>query len=308
MSAENPKMTEANGQVDRLPVEEAYVTSGGRVRLFTSVHPVQLPQGVILLAHGLGEHSGRYGHVIHRLQERNLSVVRFDMRGHGRSEGKRGHAPSFRALLDDFSLMFRRTRERYPDVPLILLGHSLGGNIVANWLLRRREEAVNVQGVVLSSTWFTLTKQPPPLKVHFISALSRVFPRLMIPAGLRPRKLTRNPIAIAAYENDTLVHKKASVRLVTEAYFAGLWALDHARELTLPLLAVHGTADSVTNPAGTALFAERAPDSTLILYEDYVHEPHNEPEWTIVVDDIGNWITNLLSQQDASSECSRSTV
>lgn len=305
MSAENPNMMEESDAVDRLPTEEAFVPSGGRVKLFTSVHPVRSPQGVILLAHGLGEHSGRYGHVIHRLQERHLSVVRFDWRGHGRSEGKRGHAPNYRTLLDDLSLMFRRTRERFPETPIILMGHSLGGNIVANWLLRRRDEAINVHGVVLSSTWFTLTKQPPALKVFIVSTLSRIFPRLMIPAGLRPKKLTRNPIAIAAYENDTLVHKKASVRLVTDAYYAGLWALEHAHEFTFPLLAVHGTADSVTNPAGTALFAERAPNSTLILYEDYVHEPHNEPEWTIVVDDIGNWISNLLAQQDASPQCAR---
>ncbi|WP_437226895.1 lysophospholipase [Planctomicrobium sp. SH661] len=283
-------------EANRSAIEEAFHPSSGGLKIFSCVHPVRSPQGVVLMTHGLGEHSGRYGHVIHCFQEKSLAVVRFDLRGHGRSEGKRGHARDYEPLLDDLSRMVRFTRERFPGVPLILFGHSLGGNILANWIIRRPDEASIAHGAVLSSPWFTLTKKPSAFKVAVIRSLSKIWPGLLIPAGFRPRKLTRNPTAIAAYEHDPLIHKHASVRLISDAYFAGLWALKHAAEFQLPVLALHGTADSVTGPDGTQLFCERAPHAELMLFDDLVHEPHNEPEWRVVVEAIRNWMVELLNR------------
>lgn len=279
-------------------VEEGYYPSTGGLKIFGCVHPVSVPQAVILMSHGLGEHSGRYEHVIQAFQEKDLAVVRFDWRGHGRSEGCRGHAASYQVMLDDLSMMFRLTRQRFPDLPVLLFGHSLGGNLIVNWLMRRSQEAVNVTGAVLSSPWFTLTRQPSILKVAVIRSLSALWPSLLIPAGFRPRKLTRNPIAIAAYEHDPLIHRNASVRLISDAYFAGLWALEHAAECQFPILATHGTADSVTSPAGTELFCQRAPHADLLLFENLVHEPHNEPEWRLVVEAVRDWMLQRLARAD----------
>lgn len=276
-------------------MEQGYYQSTGGVRIFGCLHPHPAAQAVILMTHGLGEHSGRYQHVVNAFLEKDLAVVRFDWRGHGRSDGRRGHAAGYRYMLDDLSLMYRLTRERFPDLPVMLFGHSLGGNLAINWLLRRPAEATGITGAVLSSPWFTLTKQPSAMKVGVIRSLSVLWPSLLIPAGFRPRKLTRNPIAIAAYEHDPLIHRNASVRLISDAYFAGLWALDHAAECRLPILATHGTADSVTSPSGTELFCQRTPHAELILFDDLVHEPHNEPEWPIVVEEVRSWMLRQLS-------------
>jgi len=301
-------MPETNGEIsinfsasNRLNIEENFYPSTDGIKIFGCIHPVAAPRGVVLMTHGLGEHSGRYGHVVHCFQEASLAVVRFDLRGHGRSDGQRGHASTYQSLLDDLSMMVRVTQHRFPEIPLILFGHSLGGNIVANWMIRRAAEAAVATGAVLSSPWFTLTRRPSRLKVAVICALARIWPSLRIPAGFRPRKLTRNPTAIDAYEHDPLIHKQASVKLISEAFFAGLWALDHADQCQLPILALHGTADSVTSPDGTKLFSERAPHAELILFEDLVHEPHNEPEWRTVVEEIRTWILNHLSQPQLKS-------
>lgn len=287
-------------QASRMEIEESFQKSTGGVKIFSCVHPVPEPQGIIVMAHGLGEHSGRYGHVVHSFQEANLAVIRFDLRGHGRSEGKRGHARGYKFLLDDVSLLMRFARQRFPGIPLILFGHSLGGNIIANWLIRRSDEASQITGAVLSSPWFVLTTPPSSLKVTVVSSLASLWPGLMIPAGFRPRKLTRNPVVIEAYEHDPLIHRHASVKLISDAYFAGLWALEHAAECQTPLLATHGTADSVTGPDGTELFCQRAPHAELILFNDLVHEPHNEPEWPIVVEAMRNWILNRLQGKPTS--------
>ena len=282
-------------------IEEAFYTAADGMSIYGCIHPVSAPRGVVLMMHGLGEHSGRYGHVIHCFQEKNLAVVRFDWRGHGRSDGKRGYAKSYRFLMNDLSMMLQVTLKRFPGVPVILFGHSLGGNFVTSWILRRPVEAAHVRGAILSSPWFTLTKKPSLIKVGVIRSLAFLWPSLLIPAGFRPRKLTRNPTAIAAYEHDPLIHKNASVRLVCDAYFAGLWALQHAAECQLPILALHGTADSVTSPEGTELFCQRAPHADLILFENLVHEPHNEPEWRIVVEEMRSWILRLLENRTETS-------
>ncbi|WP_437202557.1 lysophospholipase [Planctomicrobium sp. SH664] len=276
--------------------EEEFLTAADGTRLYSCRHPVSPSVGLVLLVHGLGEHSGRYGHLIRYFQDAGLSTVRMDLRGHGRSEGPRGHAPSYDQLLDDLSLMLAEARARFPHLPVILYGHSLGGNLVANWCLRRRDTLAEIAGVVLSSPWLELTEKPTPFKSKVIHWLGNVWPSLAIPARFRPRKLTRDPEAIDRYENDPLVHFRVTTRLVSSAYDAGLWALEHAGEFPLPLLGLHGAADPITSPAATALFCERAPDSEFILFENLVHEPHNEPEWPIVLGKIRHWILDRVSQ------------
>jgi len=271
-------------------LEEAFPVMLDRLRLYRAVHLPPSPQGVVLLTHGLGEHSSRYGHVIHTLTTAGIVVVRYDQRGHGRSDGVRGHAPSYESLLNDLSVMFQWTQGRFPQLPMVLYGHSLGGNIAANWILRRRNESARLCGAVLSSPWFRLTSPPSPFKTQVIKLLSQIWPGLPIPARFRPRRLMRNQEAIDAYVHDPLIHRRVSVRLVAQAYDAGLWALQHASKFPIPTFCLHGGADSITSPTATQEFSAAAPRSQMVLFPDLVHEPHNEPEWKEVVTQIRDWV------------------
>ena len=289
-------------------IDEEFLATSDGLRLFFCDHPHPEPVGVVLMTHGLGEHSGRYGHVIHYFHEQHLAAVRYDQRGHGRSDGERGHAPRFETLIDDFTLMFDETRRRYPDLPVIVYGHSMGGNVVANWCLRRQPLAEQTAGAVLSSPWFLLAQKPSRLMVSTVHLLSRLCPWLPIPARFQARKLTRNPQAINQYEHDPLVHRRITVRMASESYRAAHWALEHAGECNIPILALHGSADAITRPEGTIRFCEAAPQAQMQLLDGLVHEPHNEPEWRSVVSRIADWIleriqivsTSEQDQQDRS--------
>lgn len=288
------------------PIHESLHISTGGVDLFSCLHPVADPVGIVVLTHGLSEHSGRYEHVIEYLQESRLNIFRFDLRGHGRSSGQRGHTPSYEALMDDLALMTRLARDLFPDLPLILYGHSLGGNLVANYCLRRPAEVQDVRAVVLSSPWLSLVQPQPLWKVRLINALSLIAPRIPIPAKFRPRRLMRDLDAIKRYKEDGLVHHQVTVRMAAECYSAATWAKQHAGDWKLPLLCTHGTADSITAPRGTVEFAERAPGAKLILFDDLVHEPHNEPQWRGAMTQIRDWIVEQIDQRSPSSAARRS--
>ncbi len=279
-------------------VEEAFPVTQDRTRLYRCLHLPQTVQGVVLLTHGLGEHSARYGHVIHSLTSANIAVVRYDLRGHGRSDGPRGHAPSYQILLDDLSMMFHWTCERFQGLPKCLYGHSLGGNVTANWVMRRRNESSVLKGAVLSSPWLRLATPPSPIKIALIRTLGNFCPNLPIPAGFRPKRLMRNQEAITAYNNDPLIHRRVSARLVAQAFDAGEWAFRHASEFPIPTLCLHGGADSITSSVATAEFSAAAPDSTFLLFPELVHEPHNEPEWEDVVTKIRDWVLDRFTDSE----------
>ncbi|WP_437187298.1 lysophospholipase [Planctomicrobium sp. SH668] len=280
-------------------VEELFVNTPDSINLLTRVQRVDSPLGIVVMTHGLGEHSGRYHHVAESFLNRGIAVVRYDLRGHGRSEGRRGCVPRYDAFLDDLSAIVQFAKGLDEKAPLIIYGHSLGGNIAANWVLRRSGELDRVAGVVLSSPWFTLTQKQSDFKVWAIRTLSKYWPNLLVPASFRPKKLTRNQEQIDAYNADPLIHRLASVRLISDSYYAGLWALDHAREFPVPLLALHGTDDSVTNPEGTRQFTMKVPHGDLLIFEGLVHEPHNEPEWRSVVEQIGSWMVARINEYRA---------
>lgn len=270
-------------------------------RLYVAFHSQTRPVGSVVMVHGLGEYSGRYDHVVEQWVDLGLAVTRFDLRGHGRSLGVRGYVSSFEHFLDDLSLVVRMTRERFPDLPQVVYGHSLGANIVANWTLRRlgmeRTPATvhgNIVGTVLSSPWLKLSRHRPALEVFLIRLAARIWPWFPLPAYFRVLDLCRDPHAIRRYRSDPLIHHRITVNLAIQAYDAGLWALGNAARFPLPVLAIHGGQDRLTSPEATRHFCEQAPRAEFLFYEDLVHETHNEPNWRDVVHEIGTWIKRQM--------------
>ena len=256
---------------------------------FQGWRPDTPPKAVVCLVHGLGEHSGRYAHVAAALNDAGYALLGFDLRGHGKSGGPRGHTPSYDALMDDIGRLLDEATQRYPGKPQFLYGHSLGGNLVLNYALRRKP---SINGVIATSPAIRTATPPPGSQITLAKIMNRIRPAMQMANGLALDGLARDPEVIRAYTNDPLVHNKISVHLALEMLQAGEWALAHAAEFPVPLLLVHGTADKLTSAPASQEFAAKVPAGrcTLKLWEGFYHETHNEPEKAEVLAFMIDWL------------------
>jgi alpha-beta hydrolase superfamily lysophospholipase len=246
------------------------------------------PRATVCLVHGLGDHSGRYGPVAAHLNEAGYAVLAYDQRGHGKSDGKRGHSPSYDRTMDDIALLLAEASARYPGSPRFLYGHSLGGSLVLNYALRRKP---TLEGVIATSPGLRPAMPVAGWKQALMGPLYNRMPGLQMPNGLDITGISRNPEVISAYRRDPLVHDRASVRFGADILSSGEWALEHAREFSLPLLLLHGSADRVTCPNASAEFASKMNGPcTFTLVGGGYHELHNEPESHQVLDAVVAWL------------------
>ncbi len=256
--------------------QESLKTQDGLTLHGQGWRPEREIRGAICLVHGHGEHVGRYAHLAAALNQAGFALLGFDLRGHGRSEGRRGHTPSYEQLMDDVGAMLARTSERFSGKPLFLYGHSMGGNLVLNYGLRRRPQ---LAGVVATGPWLRLAFEPPAIQVALARMMDKIAPAFVQSSGLETAALSRDERVVAAYEQDPLVHDRVSARLFLAMYAAGLWALENAAQWQLPLLLMHGGADRLTSAEASETFAHRAGKwVTFKRWEGWYHEVHNEPE------------------------------
>jgi acylglycerol lipase len=259
---------------------------------FQGWEPEAALRAVVCLVHGLGEHTGRYAHVAAALTAAGYAVLGFDLRGHGKSEGLRGHTPSYDTLMDDISRLLDEVAQRYPGKPRFLYGHSLGGNLVLNYTLKRKPQ---LAGVVATSPLIRTTNPAPAVKITLGKLMYKLQPGMTMANGIPLDSLAHDPEVGRTYANDPLVHNKISARLALDMLQAGEWALAHAAEFPLPLLLVHGTADEITSAAATQEFAGKVRgDCTLKLWDGFYHETHNEPEKAEVLGFMVAWIGSHL--------------
>ncbi len=250
--------------------------------------PQGQPRAAVMLVHGHGEHVARYDHVAAALAEKDYAILGFDLRGHGKSGGPRGHIPSYDALMDDIASFSRQTEERYPGLPRFLYGHSLGGNLVLNYTLRRKPD---LRGVIATGPWLRLAFDPPASQVTLGRLMNGIAPAFIQHSKLDARGLSHDGGVVTAYVNDPQVHDKISARLFVTIYKSGLWALEHAAEFPLPLLLMHGAADPITSAKASQEFAQKAGDKvTLKIWDGLYHEIHNEPEKAEVFKVMLDWL------------------
>ena len=250
--------------------------------------PNREPKASIMLVHGLGEHVVRYDHVAAALTEAGYAMLGFDLCGHGKSGGPRGHTTSYDALMDDIAAFSVQVDKRYPVLPKFLYGHSLGGNLVLNYALRRKPD---LRGVIATGPWLKLAFAPPASQVTLGRLMNGIAPGFTQHSKLNTNGLSHEQAVVSAYENDPLVHDKISARLFVEMYETGNWALEHAAEFPLPLLLMHGSADPITSAKASQEFAEKAGDKvTLKIWDGLYHEIHNEPEKAEVFKVMLDWL------------------
>ena len=235
------------------------------------------PVAVVLLVHGLGEHARRFTHVAEAFNAAAVAVVGVDLRGHGDTNGARGHVKSYEQLMDDMDFFLKNTTALYPKIPIFIYGHSMGANIVLNYCLQRKP---NIQGVLTTSAWIILGFQPPAFMVFLGKAMRNVYPTFTQANSLDTKTISRIPAEVKAYENDPLVHNKISAALGADMLKAADVLRLHTKPFAYPLAISHGTADGLISVEGSKTFYENhknnSPDITLKLWEGGFHELHND--------------------------------
>lgn len=247
------------------------------------------PRAALLIVHGFAEHSGRYEHVGRWLAERGLAAHAYDQLGHGRSSGLRCHVRRFDDYLDDLARVLDRVRDDAPGLPLVLLGHSMGGLVVAKFARERRPD---VAGVALSGPPLGLAGAPRR-RLWMARAIRLVAPRLALDAGIDPNGLSTDPRVVEAYLADPLVERRMTVSLASELLKAVSRTGAGGADVALPLLVLHGGDDPICAPSFAEAFAAAAPQGRFVRYPGLRHEILNEPSWEQVLEDLVGWLDVL---------------
>ena len=255
--------------------------------------PPSSPEATILLVHGYAEHCNRYGGVAQAFVAQNVCVHAYDQRGYGRSGGLRAYVDSFETYLNDLDHVLHAVRAQAPERPLFLFGHSMGGLVVLKYVLDR---APSLRGLLLSAPALEINPDLAPLLRRTAQLLGRLWPTL--PTTRSPEDaISRDPTVVAEAEADPLnYHGRVLARTGAEMLRAGQNTRDRLHTLDTPFLVLHGTADSLTNPAWSRALYEQASadDKTIRLYDGLYHEIFHEPEKEQVLGDFTDWVRARL--------------
>jgi alpha-beta hydrolase superfamily lysophospholipase len=249
------------------------------------------PRGTVLIVHGLGEHAARYAQTADEINRWGYTVRSYDQYGHGDSGGRRGALSRDMRLVEDLADVVDGTRRLMaPNEPLILLGHSMGGVVATQFVLRKMRQ---VEGLILSSPGFDAALSG--MQKMLLTVMPLIAPNLRVGNGLKTQYLCRDPAIVKAYRGDPLVHDRISARLAKWIATQGAACIAHAPQLATPTLLLYAGADRMVNPAGSAAFAERAPArwGHVQCFDDMYHEILNDPERDEVLTVIQHWLERL---------------
>jgi len=254
--------------------------------------PDTAPKGLILLVHGLSDHGGRFAFVAEAFAGEGYIFTAPDLRGNGKSDGKRGHFASLGQVMEDIRYFLQECRKAHLDIPVMLYSQSMGGNLAINFSLQFPGE---IHGLVASSPWLRLTKPPSAIVESIASKMVKIFPSLLIPVSLKARELCHDKVICTAYDHDPLIHWKISLSTFFVILKSGEWAIAHASELKIPLLLMHSKADPITSFAASLQFYQNANDlCTFVEFKDLYHELHNEAPKAGIVGNAIKWINKQL--------------
>ena len=264
----------------------------------SSLHPDD-PGAVIIVLHGLAEHSGRYEDFTHFYNENDVAVVSMDLRGHGLSGGEHVPISSIETMFEDIDCLIEETRHRYPYCPAILYGHSMGGNLALSYTLNRYPKASDecpYDAMIVSSPWIRLAgRLQPPRPLHsLIRTIGRFHPSFKVRLRFHPRILSRSQDIVDAYSGDPHIRRSATLSLI-RAMGSTATMLDRAVcTFHIPVLIQHGAADSLTSHAASLRFAQRGKNIQFKSWPDCYHELHHEPEREVFFASTLNWIREKI--------------
>lgn len=248
----------------------------------------------MVIVHGMGEHSDRYARLVAGLTRRGFGVYGFDLRGHGRSGGRRGHVEAWNDYLLDLGVFLRLVRELQPGLPLFLYSHSMGSQITLPYVAESGGQGL--AGAIVSGTAAQVNTASKGHLVLLARVMAVLAPRLPIGLDVEPEKLSRDPAAIAANRADRLTLRAFTAHWGVEFLAAPARLRAAAAKIRLPILFLHGGADPLVMLAGAQAFFEQVPaaDKRLIVYPGGMHEPHNDLCADQVAADVADWLTAHL--------------
>jgi len=274
--------------------DEAGFEGVGGVHLSYRFYKPKEYRNVIVYIHGLGDHSGRYVYPIEYLIDHGIAFYGLDLRGHGKSAGKRGHVDIFSQYVDDLRTFIGIVRKREgADKVIFLFGHSMGGLVAA----RLVEEYPNmVRGLMLSSAALEPNREPPPMTARLGGFLSKYLPKFTMTNEIDPVFLSHDKTVIKRFIEDELVHNRISARLLTEMAHAMETAIEKASEIKIPVLVMHAGDDHLISLNGSRRFYDElgSDEKKLIVFEGFYHELVNEVERTHVFREMESWLAPLL--------------
>ena len=277
-------INEIDGQVDAV----------GGLSLYYRGWEADEPRAMLLVIHGLAEHGGRYVDFGRTMASYGFSTYALDLRGHGLSEGRRGHVDRFDVLLQDVDRFRRQVMGCLPqDLPCFILGHSMGGLITARYI---EEYEAGFHGAIITSPWLATAMPVPRWKVLAAGFLNKILPALPIDAGVVAEYLSHDPIVVSRYRDDPLVHGKITPRLYAEASMAMGLVMHRSERIRIPVLMLLAGDDRIVDTKRSEVFAKSlaSQDVTVRVLPDYYHEVLNDHDRAIALHTIRDWILKHL--------------
>ncbi|WP_052055759.1 alpha/beta hydrolase [Myxosarcina sp. GI1] len=278
-------------KIENIEYQQGKFLGAGAIKLYyQSWHPNSKTTAVVAIVHGLGGHSDTFDNLVELLCDRAIAVYAFDLRGHGRSEGQRGYINSWSEFREDLHAFLQLITTQELNLPLFLLGQSLGGAIALDYALHYPEQ---LKGLILLSP--ALKVRISPLKLLAGRIFSRFIPHFSLNTGIDLADGSRDPQVVAAAMRDPLRHTKGTARLATEFSQAVSWIEANAAQLQVPLLILHGGADRITPLEGSRWLFETVAlaDKELHEYPESYHELNKDLDYREVFTDIENWLKRL---------------
>ncbi|NQV15533.1 alpha/beta hydrolase [bacterium] len=268
---------------------ETTFTTPDHFTIFEQTWTTENAKGVVLITHGVAEHSGRYSHVAQSLSDAGYTVIAFDLRGHGKSSGKRNYIKSFQEHLNDLGEVLSRARNNHPGLPIFLFGHSMGGGIVTLFTIERKP---NIKGVILSGPAVKVSDEISPMLQKISGLISAILPKLPV-VKLKSADISRDPKVVEDYDSDPLNYRGSILaRTGAEMLNSTKKISSQAASITLPILIMHGTSDKLADVSGSEMLFDKvsSDDKTLKLYDGLYHEILNEPEREHIKRDMIQWL------------------
>jgi alpha-beta hydrolase superfamily lysophospholipase len=258
--------------------------------------PNSYPLAVLYIVHGLGGHSGRFADLAQFFRGNGLAVIAIDLRGHGRSDGKRGHVNSIKAYCEDIdSAIYYGRKLLGVNIPQFLFGSSMGGAIVLSYIHTKNKK---IAGCIVTAPWFRLTRPLNKVYLNTLFFINVFYPSFTISSQIRSSDLRRDDKFQEEENIDELVHKRISVRLLSQIHYLGESILCSDFQLSIPILIFHGDKDSVTDFKASEEFASMHSEiCDFVPLKDELHQIHLEADDGKLITHIVNWIQQILKNE-----------
>jgi len=270
------------------------VKSSDNIGIFYTKDLLEDMKGIVVIVHGLAEYLDRYDYVKDRLNSFGYGVYRFDNRGHGRSDGERGYIEDYNFFLDDADTIVELAKKENPDIPIFMMGHSMGGFIASAYGIRYKNK---LNGQILSAAATTEAPQVKGIKKSIFKFFNIFLSRMIVKNELS-KLISKDPEVIRNYEEDPMVLKGVTMKFYVEFLIKGIgWLNENMKDYSYPCFIIHGEDDRIVSKEASKNFYKNisSKDKEIKIYEGLYHEIMNEKEKDIVIEDIHKWLDERIN-------------